>query len=133
MLMQLLWQSPTRGPIASLMIVLYCLMFLVMPIVALAQQGDDCAQGKADGERDGKGNALWFLAGLGCGIIGFGAAFLIKPSPNANALLGKSSDYVVCYTEAYQAKAKGKNVLYAGLGWGAWMIIYFAAIYPNLD
>lgn len=118
--MQKLWHSPVRGPLASLMVVVYCAIFLVVPVVALAQIGeggvDECYQGKADGERDGTGNPAWVLAGLGCGIFGLGAAYLIKPSPDAGALLGKSSEYVMCYTDAYQEKAKGKNAMYAGIG-----------------
>ncbi len=55
--MQKLWHSPVRGPLASLMVVVYCAIFLVVPVVALAQIGegavDDCYQGRTDGERDG--------------------------------------------------------------------------------
>jgi len=102
------------------MVVVYCAIFLVVPVVAFAQDDessvDQCWQGTADGERDGKGNAAWVLAGLGCGIFGLGAAYLIKPSPGAGALLGKSPEYVMCYTESYQENAKNKNAMYAGIG-----------------
>lgn len=118
--MQKLWRSPVRVPLASLMLVVFCAVILVVPVVALAQDDDSgvdqCWQGKADGERDGKGNAAWMLAGIGCGIFGVGAAYLIKPNPATGALLGKSSEYVLCYTESYQQSAKNKNAMYAGIG-----------------
>ena len=128
--MQKLWLSPVRSPLASLMLVVYCAVVLVVPAVVFAQVAEstaaECLQGKADGERDGKGNAAWILAGAGCGIIGLGAAYLIKPSPDASTLLGKSSEYVLCYTEAYQNKAKGKNAMYAGVGWAIAIVVLLA-------
>ena len=118
--MQKLWLSPVRGPLASLMLVVYCAVFLVVPAVVFAQveEGTDveCVQGKADGERDGKGNAAWILGGVGCGIIGVGVAYLNKTSPDASTLLGKSPEYVLCYTEAYEEKSRNKNAMYAGIG-----------------
>ena len=128
--MQKLWLSPVRGPLASLMLVVYCAVFLVVPAVVFAQveEGTDveCVQGKADGERDGKGNAAWILGGVGCGIIGVGVAYLNKPSPDASTLLGKSPEYVLCYTEAYQNKARGKNAGYACIGWAISLVILLA-------
>ena len=152
-----LWRSSFRGPLALALVTVYVLIFFVTPAVAASnvepaaiadvatQQDteetesetsgavDECWQGRADGERDAKGNPLWFVAGLACGIFGFGAAYLIEPSPPASALLGKSSGYALCYTEAYQDKSKGKNAMYAGIGWLVWIVIYLGLILPGVD
>ncbi|MDP4164544.1 MAG: hypothetical protein Q8898_15720 [Bacillota bacterium] len=85
------------------------------------------AVGKLDGERDAKGNPLWFLAGAGCGCFGAGFAFLMKPSPDAQSLVGKSSDYVLGYTEGYKNKGRMKNTSYACAGWAAFVAVYAVA------
>ena len=109
-------------------IVLLILVLAMVLTPLLAQEFDDYAQGKIAGEADGKGSALWLLAGAGCGVFGFGAALLTAPNPPTQALVGKSSNYVLGYTEGYKKKAKGQNVLYAGIGWVAWIVIYLAAV-----
>ena len=95
------------------------LMFATPFTSLLAQQAtmSDYVQGKIDGERDAKGNPLWILAGAGCGIFGAGAAYLIKPSPPAHALIGKSTEYVLGYTEGYKNKARSENTKWACSGW----------------
>lgn len=108
----------------KILLLILALTLVLTPL--LAQGSDDYAQGKIAGEADGKGNALWFIAGLGCGILGFGAALLITPEPPTQALVGKSSNYVLGYNEGYKKKAKGQNALYAGIGWAAWIVIYLA-------
>jgi len=75
--------------------------------------GDDCFQGKMAGEQQGRGNPLWLLGGAACGIFGIGAAYFIKPTPPMGPLMGKSSAYVLCYTESYQNKARNQNAEYA--------------------
>ena len=103
------------------------LAILIIATPLLAQQTmDDYVQGKLDGERDSKGNPLWILAGVGCGVFGVGAAYFIKPSPPAHALVGKASGYVMGYTEGYQKKSRNKNAGYACAGWAAWIIFYLA-------
>jgi len=111
-----------RKPVALLLI----LVIFATPLLA-QQTTDEYLQGKLDGERDAKGNPLWFLAGAGCGIIGAGAAYLIKPSPPASALIGKSAEYVLGYTEGYKNKARNQNTTYACAGWAAFVLIYAAA------
>lgn len=105
------------------------ILLFATPISSLlAQEGlGDFAQGKLDGERDAKGNPIWFLAGVGCGIIGVGIAYLVKPSPPAAALIGKSSEYVLGYTDGYQNKSRSKNATYACGGWLVFVIIFVAA------
>jgi hypothetical protein len=97
----------------------------------LSQQGGNFVQGKMDGARDARGNALWIIAGVGCGILGVGAAYLTKPSPPLDQLAGKSQEYVMGYTEGYQNKAKDINTGYACAGWGSWVLIYLATYNSN--
>jgi hypothetical protein len=92
-----------------------------------AQSGGDCMTAMMDGEREGRGNPLWILAGAGCGILGAGAAYLYKPTPPMYRLMGKPSQYVLCYTESYQKKARKANTAWACGGWLAFIVIYAAA------
>lgn len=102
------------------------LLIVSMPVLA-QEEYSDFMQGKLDGEQGARGNPAWILGGLACGIIGVGAAYLIKPSPPADALIGKSAEYVLGYTEGYQKKSCTKNAGYACGGWAAFIIIYAAA------
>jgi hypothetical protein len=108
------------------------ILLLTMPVLA-QQVTDDCLRAKQDGKTDGKaaGNALWLLAGFGCGCIGLGAALIFTPSPHTERLVGKSSDYVLCYTQSFKSAARGKQAAYAAVGWGIWIIVYAAFILPS--
>lgn len=88
-------------------------------------------QGKIDGARDAKGNALWLIAGVGCGVFGVGAAYFTKPSPPTQMLIGKSRDYVMGYTEGFQGKSRETNTGYACAGWGTWALVYLAISSSN--
>lgn len=97
-------------------------MILATPVLG-QQGGGDYFRGKLDGERDARGNPLWVLAGLsgtGCclliGCAGVGLAYAVPPSPPPAALMGKSSEYVLGYTEGYKSKARLKNTAYAAAG-----------------
>lgn len=109
-----------------------CFLLLVMPTLMLAQDQTqtrmtDYLQGKEDGKRDGKGSPGWLAAGLFCGIFGFIGALSSNPSPPAEKLMGKSSEYILGYTEGYKSSAKTKNIYYACGGWallgGIYLII----------
>lgn len=112
------------------------LAFLLLAMPVMAQVGsDECTQGKIDGKRDGKAKAspAWVLAGLGCGCLGVGAAYLIPPSIPVDQLVGKSPDYTVCYEKQFKSSAGAKQAGYAAIGWVVWIIIWFTLIYPELD
>lgn len=108
------------------LVTLLTFLMLFIPVFSQAQQPSDFLQGKMDGERDAKGNFLWFIAGVGCGIFGIGAAYIVKPEPSATALVGKSSDYVLGYTEGYKEEGRSKNTTYAAVGCLTWSVIYLA-------
>lgn len=72
-------------------------------------------------------NALnWFLGGAGCGVITFAYAVVDTPQVPMTRLIGKSPEYVAVYTAEYQSKAKTKRITNSCLGWGAFVILYFA-------
>ncbi len=87
----------------------FVLLLIAIQLSAQEKTSSDYLQGRADGERDAKGNPLWIAAGC---LPPYGnlAAYLIKPNPPAHALLGKSASYIQGYTEGYKSKSAGKNV-----------------------
>ena len=52
-------------------------------------------EGRIDGGADAKGNPLWIIGGVGCGIFGLGAALIISPDIPSEAFIGKSSEYAL--------------------------------------
>lgn len=69
---------------------------------------------------------MWFLGGALCGILGFLGAAVSNPSPSPAKLVGKSADYVLCYSEAYRSASKKKNMMYACAGWTVVAAIFLA-------
>ncbi|MBN1350546.1 hypothetical protein JXJ21_14110 [candidate division KSB1 bacterium] len=107
--------------------IILILVMISTPVIFAQQLEGTFLEGKMDGQSAARGNALWILAGAGCGIFGVGAAYFNKPAPPAYALVGKSPEYVLGYTEGYQNKARNTNVGYACGGWAAFILIYAAA------
>jgi hypothetical protein len=109
-----IWNYRTsHGVIAVFM----ALVLVSVPLMAQTTPSDGgYAAGKLDGDRDGRGSAWWLVGGCFLSCIGILIAYLIKPSPPAANLIGKSSDYVMGYTQAYKSKAAGGNDLWAGIG-----------------
>jgi hypothetical protein len=115
--------------------VLLALAILMTAAPLLAQQGanvNDYMRGKAEGEAAAQGKAIWFLAGCGLNLTGVILAYLVKPSPPGEALLGKSPEYIMGYTEGFGDKSRDKNAIYAVEGcctfWAAYVVVY-AALY----
>ena len=122
----------TRGCFFKLTAVCTAYLFLSVSVFAdnLGEEYNDCHQlGKSDGKDAASG--LWLIAGLGCGCIGVGAAYVFTPSPPADRLVGKSYDYIHCYTKAYKSAARASNMIYAAIGWAVWITIYLAVILPS--
>ena len=102
------------------------ILILTTPILVIAQQMSDTVQAIADAKADAdKDTSLgWAIAGLltasACGCLG-GSVVLLYSSiassaPPAHRLIGKSSEYVITYTDTYQSETKRKRTLYAGGG-----------------
>ena len=59
---------------------------------------------------------LWFVLGFFANIIGILIAAIYQPTPPATRLFEKSQEYIVFYTDAYKAKARGIQLTYAIVG-----------------
>jgi hypothetical protein len=110
-----------RSNVRSFVAMALAVAVLVYPTAVLAQEnpGGTAAEGMVAGQMDGKANAngaLWMGAGCLFGIWAVGAAYLIVPSPPATRLLGKSSEYVMTYTDAYKEGAKSEQTKNAWIG-----------------
>jgi heme O synthase-like polyprenyltransferase len=84
--------------------VLLAVLLFIGPILAQAQERptrDAQAQAQID-----VSTSTWFIVGCLFGAAGYVAALLIIPNPPVSVLLGKSSDYVAVYTDAYKRQAK---------------------------
>jgi hypothetical protein len=115
------------------LVLLLVTLMLFIPVFG-QQQTSDYAKGKADGERDAagswsdSGNLLWMLAGMGCGIFAIGTAYVIRPDPPSNALIGKSADYILGYTESYKDHRHNTNTVSAAYGCLITATIYLAIL-----
>lgn len=112
--------------------VLLAILMITTPLAAM-QQSSEFTRGKAEGEQAARGNGLWVLGGLVCGVFAVAAAYLTKPKPPAQVLVGKSPDYVLGYTDGYGRKARNKNGGYALIGWVAWVAIFVAVSASSSD
>lgn len=65
---------------------------------------------------------MWLLAGMpgimcyGIGCLGVIASVLIPPDPPVSEMLGKSTAYILGYTEGYKSKGRWKNGGWSTLG-----------------
>lgn len=85
---------------------------------ALAQTSPDiCTQAAIDAKSDVK-SWLWIGAGCVFNLLGVGAAYLYKPVPPPERLLGKSPEYVDSYTECYTKQARRSQADKAWIGCG---------------
>ncbi len=116
------------------------LVFFSMPLLAQqievqgtqqqqkTETGGDYMQGKIDGERDGRGNFAWYFGGLCLGLIGVILAFVIAPQPSTENLVGRSSEYIMGYTEGYKSKAKRQQGYYALGGLATLVVVYIVLV-----
>ena len=92
-------------------IIVFSLTLVLITMPSLAQvESSDFLQGKQDGKMAAKGNVVYTLLGVGCGVIGLIAAVVSEPEPPAEALIGKSEEYVFGYTEGYKNESRKKNI-----------------------
>lgn len=108
-------------------VVLLCALLIAAPISqALAQEQESQqepseAETIQQAETDARADQSGFGYGVGgflCGIFGWLFATLSSPDVPAARLVGKSSNYVVVYSEAYKSKAKSIRTRAACTGWG---------------
>ena len=82
------------------------------------------AQAVADAKRDIDVDNVWFGYGLCCGIVAIGSAYLVTPTVPADKLIGKSPEYVLFYTKAYQDEMKKERAKAAAIGCGVGASLY---------
>ena len=71
---------------------------------------------KKDAITDAQRDSTWYGAGFLFGVLGVGAAYVMTPAVPPERLLGKSPDYVIFYTDAYQETIRTKRVEQASIG-----------------
>lgn len=105
---------------------LLAFLLVSLPLIAqTTQASNEYFQGKTDGQRAAKGSPLWILGGFACGLFAVGYCyFFLSPSPPTGALIGKSSEYVLGYTEGYKKKTRSQSGMYSLIGWGIWVVVY---------
>ena len=87
-----------------------------LPVYSQDINGGTYMEGLMQGQMMAEGNAGWILGGFCCGIFGIGGAYLIEPSPPMHMLMGKSTEYVMGFTQGYKDESKKKNTQYAAVG-----------------
>ena len=76
-------------------------------------------QARLDATRDvarDANSASWGIGGFCCGFFAIGAATIQTPTVPASNLIGKSPNYIVFYTQAYQSEMKKRNLYAATTG-----------------
>ena len=124
---------------SKLLIVVLCGLLIATPVSQvfaqelMAQQDPSAelimAQAEADAQTDVNG-MVYGVGGFLCGIFGWLAATLSSPDVPAARLIGKSSNYVSIYSQAYKDKAKSIRTSAACTGWAigaAVSLVIFAA------
>lgn len=114
--------------IASLIMII---LMLSIPVAlqssqtAPVQTTSEYVQGRIDGEQAAKGDPLWILGGFLCGLFAVIYCYVQSATPPAIALVGKTSEYILGYTDGYKAK-RSRDAVYAWIGWGASWIFLIA-------
>ncbi|MFP4467318.1 MAG: hypothetical protein ACLFP1_09715 [Candidatus Goldiibacteriota bacterium] len=102
----------------TVVFVLVAVLVAVAPMTLMAQtDGDTCALAKTDAEAD-VNKFVWIGAGFLLGPVGILLGYLVAPSPPASRLMGKSSNYVMQYTECYKDSASSAQGMDAIIGCG---------------
>lgn len=106
-------------------------LFTISPVQLIAEtmksSGDVCAQAQMDAGIE-VNKFLWGAIGFILGVVGVLIAYMVPPSPPAMKLMGKSSDYVMTYTQCYQEKGKSEQGTASLIGCaisGILVIIYY--------
>jgi len=99
------------------------------PLLAQTPEVEEARQaGEADAKRDVSG-LMWLGAGCLFNVIGVGLAYFVTSTPQTSRLLGKSSEYVGAYTEAYTKTVRVNRVTWAAIGCAVNSVLIALATY----
>ena len=113
---------------AKFMAFVIAMSLMIMPLYTQSTNAttqNDYMEGLMQGEIEAQGNAGWIAGGFCCGVTGILGAYIFEPSPPAHLLMGKSTEYVMGFTEGYKTESKKRNAQYAGIGCIGCGAIYF--------
>ena len=82
------------------------------------------AKADAKSDLDSTEKMIWFLAGVGCGVLTIGNAALMNPNPPIHRLLGKSPEYVAIYADTYTKQIRTSRLGLASAGCMVNLILY---------
>ncbi len=71
---------------------------------------------------------LWFLGGIGCGILTVGAAAIMDSQPPIHRLLGKSPEYITIYTTTYAKEVRKVRLALASAGCLTTSVFYYLLV-----
>lgn len=94
----------------------------------LAVHAQAISDAKMHAVADARKDNIWYGAGFFFGVFGIGAAYVVTPLVPPQRLLGKTPEYVVFYTSAYQESMKAERVGQATTGciiWGGVLVGYY--------
>ena len=94
----------------------------------VAIQSRAIADAERDVLRDAKSDNTWYGAGFLFGVLGIGAAYVMTPDVPPMNLLGKSPEYIIFYTSAYEQAMKRERVEQATtscIAWGVLVGLYY--------
>ena len=94
----------------------------------VAIQSRAIADAERDVLRDAKSDNTWYGAGFLFGVLGIGAAYVMTPDVPPVNLLGKSPEYIIFYTSAYEQAMRQEHVEQATTGciaWGGVLALYY--------
>ena len=94
----------------------------------IAVQSQAITDAEMDAITDAQRDSTWYGAGFLFGVFGIGAAYVATPSVPPRRLLGKTPEYIVFYTDAYQQAMKKERVEQATTGcliWGGVLAFYY--------
>ena len=100
------------------------LMILSLPFQSISQETSDGAQAVIDAKYDAKASIAWpivsFLTATAFGCIGGSVVLLtsqvVEPSPPTNRFIGKSTEYVILYTDTYHREVKRQRLISTSAG-----------------
>ncbi len=95
-------------------------IMLIIPFQLIGQEANSIieeawADAEADAKKDVKKDN-WLVFGFFVPIFGVGVAYLFTPPQKDERLIGKSSEYVQAYTDAYKSEKRRIQTSYASLG-----------------